>query len=53
MKKVCGGTGVSPVQAARGAAEKASEYEEQRQDQKQQRRAGAPAPHFPDAGVKL
>jgi len=53
MKKVCGGTGVSPVQAARRAAEKASEYEEQRQDQKQQRRAGAPAPHFPDAGVKL
>jgi hypothetical protein len=52
MKKVCGGTGVSPVQAARGAAEKASEYEEQRQE-KQQRQAGAPAPHFPYAGVKL
>jgi hypothetical protein len=52
MKKVCGGTGVSPVQAARGAAEKASEYEEQRQE-KQHRRAGAPAPHFPYAGVKL
>jgi hypothetical protein len=26
MKKVVGGRGVSPVQAARGAAEKASEY---------------------------
>ena len=40
-----GGTGVPPVQAARRAAGKVSEYEEQ--EQQQQRWAGAPALHFP------
>ncbi len=60
MNKVSyGGPGVPPVQAARRAAGKVSEYEEQKQEQEQQqeqqqnqeqqqqRRAGAPALHFP------
>jgi hypothetical protein len=50
-QKIDGGTGVPPVQAARRAAGRAGEYEMQRQgqqqEQKQQRRAGAPALHFP------
>ena len=52
-EKIDGGTGVPPVQAARRAAGKVSEYEEQEQKQKQQRRAGAPALHFPHEGVQL
>jgi hypothetical protein len=42
-----GGTGVPPVQAARRTAGKVSEYEMQKQEQQQQRRAVAPALHFP------
>jgi len=44
-KKINGGTGLPPVQAARRTAGKVSEYE--MQEQQQQRRAVAPALHFP------
>jgi hypothetical protein len=53
MKKVYGETGVPPVKAARRAAGKAGGYKMQKQQQKQGRRAGAPAPHFPHEGVQL
>jgi hypothetical protein len=50
MKKFDGGTGVSPVQAALGAAEKMAEY----QSQSQRRRTRVLVPHhLPCEGVKL
>jgi hypothetical protein len=48
MNKVSyGETGLPPVQASRRTAGKVSEYEMQKQEQQQQRRAVAPALHFP------
>jgi hypothetical protein len=50
MKKFDGGTGVSPVQAARRAAEEMTEYQSQSQSR---RTRVSVSHHLPCEGVKL